>query len=85
MSKIGCEGSTMTQVSVEQIKENFDAFLAAVAKGETFLIARGQVAIAQISPARKRRMTERKSGTATGLFTLTSAFDEPLEDFRDYM
>ena len=75
----------MTQVSVEQIKENFDAFLAAVAKGETFLIARGQVAIAQISPPKKRRLTERKSGTAIGMFTLTPAFDEPLDDFKDYM
>ena len=75
----------MTQVSVEQVKENFEELLAAVAKGETFLISRGQVAIAQITPAKKRRMTERKPGTAVGLFTLTPTFDEPLDDFKDYM
>lgn len=33
-------------------------------------------------PAKKR---ERKFGGAKGMFVMTEAFDEPLEDFAEYM
>ena len=36
-------------------------------------------------PEIKRKKRERKFGSAKGMFEMTEAFDEPLEDFAEYM
>jgi antitoxin (DNA-binding transcriptional repressor) of toxin-antitoxin stability system len=72
------------QVPVEEIKEDLDGYLKKVVEGEIIIVMRDDVPIAKISPI-ERQAKMRAFGSAVAQFTLTPDFDEPLEDFKDYM
>jgi antitoxin (DNA-binding transcriptional repressor) of toxin-antitoxin stability system len=55
--------------------------VTAVEKGDEVVLTRRGEPLARMIPARRGR----KAGSARGLFTVPDDFDEPLEDFRDYM
>ena len=40
---------------------------------------------AEVETPKPRKKRERKFGGAKGMFVMTEAFDEPLEDFAEYM
>ena len=43
------------------------------------------VAFLKLKAKTKKKIKERKFGYAKGFFTLAPDFDEPLEDFKEYM
>ncbi|RKZ42763.1 MAG: type II toxin-antitoxin system prevent-host-death family antitoxin [Candidatus Parabeggiatoa sp. nov. 3] len=80
---------TMLTVNADEAK--IPELLNATADGQMILITRQDTPVAILSPiainqpvleeAKKR---QRRLGTATGLFTMSDDFDEPLEEFKGY-
>lgn len=67
------------QVNVHEAKTHFSRLLARVMAGEEILIAKAGRPVARLLPLR-RRVTERKPGTAKGKVTLSPDFDAPLPE-----
>ncbi|WP_348231416.1 type II toxin-antitoxin system Phd/YefM family antitoxin [Funiculus sociatus] len=58
--------------------------IEAALRGEEIVIAKDDqpvVKLTPVSPVKRRR----QPGSAKGLVTISDDFDEPLEDFKDYM
>lgn len=54
------------------------------ARGEDVILTEGGEPVAKIIPLRRSR-GPREFGSARGLIHMSDDFDEPLEDFREYM
>lgn len=74
----------MRQVSVEEAQVQFLALIEAALNGEEIIITQEDqpiikfVTIDSPKPPRQR-------GSAKGLITIADDFDDPLEDFAEYM
>jgi integration host factor subunit beta len=53
-------------------------------EGEELIITRNDEPVLKLVPTSKPSI-RRKAGTAKGMITIAEDFDEPLEDFREYM
>lgn len=76
----------MKQIDVAQTQLG-DA-LDAVQNGEEVVLTKEGLPVARLVPVEApvgALLGPRKAGSARGLFTVPDDFDEPLEDFRDYM
>ena len=74
----------MIEVTVEQAKIRLDELIAKAIRGEDVFITQGDQRVVQIVPVvQKERRPE--FGTAKGLIKIADAFDEPLEEFKEYM
>ena len=82
---------TMLTVNADEAK--IPELLNATATGQVILITRQDTPVAILSPISinqpvleqtKRQKRQRRLGSATGLFTLSEDFDEPLEEFKGY-
>jgi len=77
---------TMLTVNAEEAK--IAELLNAVSEGQVILITQQNTPVAILSPLSinqsKEQKRQRRLGTATGLFTISKDFDEPLEDFKGY-
>lgn len=71
----------MTQLDIGQAKSNLSKLLDLAIKGEEIIITQNDKPIAKISPI-KRPL---KRGSAKGKVWMSDDFDEPLEDFKNYM
>ena len=71
----------MSRATVEEFQENAAVLLAAVERGEQFIIARGQKAVARLLPAEDDAMPDamREEWTRSAMANLTRAYgpDEP--------
>lgn len=74
----------MQRVSVEEAKANLPELIEAVVSGEEVLIAKDDQPMAKLVSAESSQ-NRRQFGGAKGLITIHEDFDEPLEDFREYM
>ncbi len=72
----------MIQVNIHEIKARLSEYLAAVAKGETVIIARRNVPVAELKPIAPSRKTPRLIGQGPGQegYELPDSFWEPLPD-----
>ncbi|NEP11515.1 MAG: type II toxin-antitoxin system Phd/YefM family antitoxin [Symploca sp. SIO2C1] len=71
----------MTQLDITQAKSNLSKLLDLAIKGEEIVITQDDKPVAKILPI-KRPL---KRGSAKGKVWLSDDFDEPLEDFKEYM
>ena len=72
----------MTQLDITQAKADISKVLDLAIKGEEIVITQDDKPVAKISPI-KRPL---KRGSAKGkVFWMSNDFDEPLEDFKEYM
>jgi prevent-host-death family protein len=71
----------MTKLDIGQAKSNLSKLLDLAIKGEEIVITQHDKPVAKISPI-KRRL---KRGSAKGKVWMSDDFDEPLEDFQEYM
>ncbi len=71
----------MTQLDISQAKTDLSKLLDLAIKGEEIVITQDNKPVAKISPI-KRPL---KRGSAKGKVWMSSDFDEPLEDFQQYM
>lgn len=74
----------MQQISIEQASNTFNKLINLVIKGEDIVITKNQIPIARIVSLfnRKKKI---KAGSAKGLIKIADDFDEPLDDFKEYM
>ncbi len=74
----------MSTVSLEEAKAHLDELIEHLAPGEEFLIMDRGRPLAQVKKA-ERFSWPCKAGSAAGRIHLALDFDEPLEDFKEYM
>ena len=68
----------MVEISVDEFRDKFLAFLKRVQAGETIVIAQAGNRIAEIKPVNSLPTAPRPIGLAKGDFVVPDDFDEPL-------
>ncbi len=71
----------MTKLEIDQLQSNLTKYLDLVIKGEKIIITQDDKPVAEISPIPRPL----KRGSAKGKVWISSDFNEPLEEFKDYM
>ncbi|MBD1925542.1 type II toxin-antitoxin system Phd/YefM family antitoxin [Trichocoleus sp. FACHB-90] len=74
----------MQQINVEEASKHLPDLIEAALRGEEIVIAKDDrpvVKLTPVSPAKRRP----QFGSAKGLVTISEDFDDPIEDFKDYM
>ena len=74
----------MTKIDLQQAIACFPALAELAASGEEIIIAKNDqpfIKLVSAKPAKKRR----QFGSAKGLIQMADDFNEPLEDFKEYM
>ena len=74
----------MTQFNIHAAKSHLSELIQRAMLGEEIIIARDNTPVVKLTafPPLKH---ERHLGSAKGLVDISDDFDEPLEDFKDYM
>ncbi len=75
----------METYTVEHAKSSLNELLADAHKGKTVLIAAENGRAVKLVPTPIRAKIPRKAGSARGQVWMSEDFDDPLEDFADYM
>jgi len=78
----------MTIVSVDQASSSLIDLIKKVNEGEEVFITEGEQPVAQIIATPIKQLKEKKkikAGSAKGLIEIADDFDEPLEDFKEYI
>ncbi|RLB39873.1 MAG: type II toxin-antitoxin system Phd/YefM family antitoxin [Deltaproteobacteria bacterium] len=68
----------MIRVNIYEAKTNLSKYLKRVAKGETVVLCKRNVPVAEIRPLSHNRKSPRPIGLAKGLFDIPPEFYEPL-------
>ena len=74
----------MYQIELDKAKSQLDALIQAALNGEEVVLTRNDEPVLKLVPVSQPK-PRRKAGTAKGMISMTEDFDEPLEDFREYM
>lgn len=73
----------MSRIDIDQAKGKFEELVEQVARGEEFVITKSNRPIARLSSFTNKR--HRLFGSAKGEIWMSEDFDEPIDDFREYM
>ena len=68
----------MIKLNVHEAKTHLSRYLERLARGETILLCKRNIPIAEIRPLPRQRNTKRPMGLAKGKFKVPRAFFEPL-------
>ena len=68
----------MIRLNIHEVKTHLSRYLAKLARGETILLCKRNIPIAEIRPLPKRRKGKRPIGLAKGEFKVPPEFFEPL-------
>ncbi len=74
----------MLQVNIHEAKTHLSRLIQKVIEGEEVIIAKGNKPIVKLTLLDEYK-PKRKLGMAKGKVWIADDFDEPLEDFKDYM
>jgi prevent-host-death family protein len=74
----------MLQVNIHEAKTNLSKLIPKVVDGEEVIIAKGNKPLVKMTIIDELK-PKRKLGTAKGKIKISDDFDEPLEDFKEYM
>lgn len=74
----------MHQVNIEEAKTQLTDLIDAAVNGEEILITKDDQHVVKLVPVSKAKPRP-QFGSAKGLITMSDDFDEPLEDFEEYM
>ena len=56
-----------------------------LSRGESIMLTQDQTPIAEVTPVKQAKPKYRQAGTMKGMIWMSDDFDEPLEDFKEYM
>ena len=70
----------MIRLNIHEAKTHLSRYLPLLEQGETIILCKRNVPIAEIKPLGKRRTKPRELGFMKGQIQLTEAFFEPLPD-----
>ena len=73
----------MRRIDMEQVRLQLEELLDIVNQGEEVIITKDEQPLAKLIALPKK--PKRQFGSAKGLIQLQDDFDEPLEDFKEYM
>ena len=74
----------MHQINIEEAKTNLPELIDAAINGEEIVIAKDEEHVVKLVPI-SRAKPHPRFGSAKGLILISDDFDEPLEDFAEYM
>jgi prevent-host-death family protein len=74
----------MYQIDLEKAKAQISSLLQTALDGEEVVITQNERPVLKLVPISAVK-PRRRSGSAKGLITMSDNFDEPLEDFAEYM
>ena len=74
----------MQTIDLNKFQENLAELVKLAANGEGILITKEHKPFVKLVPAMERKR-QRQFGSAKGLIKIAEDFDEPLEDFKEYM
>ncbi len=74
----------MQNIDVNQAKQQLPQLIEQAVGGSEVIITKSGQPVVRLVAITKRR-DQRQFGSARGLIEMSDDFDEPLEDFRDYM
>ncbi len=75
----------MHKVDLEEARESLPELIEEAMAGGEVLITRDRQPLVHLVAAAPLERKPRPFGSAKGLIKISDDFDEPLEDFRDYM
>jgi antitoxin (DNA-binding transcriptional repressor) of toxin-antitoxin stability system len=75
----------MTQVELQEAKDQFLKLIELAASGEEVVIAKNRRPFVKLSRIISLEKRPRQFGSAKGLIIMADDFDEPLEDFKEYV
>lgn len=70
----------MIRLNIHEAKTHLSRYLSELKAGETIVLCRRNVAVAEIRPLLPRRTTERPIGVAKGRLEVPPEFFDPLPD-----
>lgn len=70
----------MIRLNIHEAKTHLSRYLERLVKGETIILCKRNIPIAEIRPIRPLREHKRPLGLAKGEFEVTDAFFEPLPE-----
>ena len=73
------------QVSLIEAAASLNNLVEAAIDGEEVILLRGNVPVAKIMSIDVRKRRPAKAGSAKGLVWMSEDFDEPLEEFKEYI
>jgi prevent-host-death family protein len=71
-------------IDINQAKQQLPQLIEQAVGGNEIIITKSGQPVVRLVAITKRR-DQRQFGSARGLIEMSDDFDEPLEDFRDYM
>lgn len=74
----------MHQINIDEAKSNLPDLIDAAINGEEIVIAKDEQHVVRLVPISRARPRP-QFGSAKGLISISDDFDEPLEDFAEYM
>ena len=74
----------MIQVSIHEAKTHLSKLISKAIDGEDIIIAKGKTPVVKLVQL-TASTAERKLGSAKGKIKIATDFDEPLDDFKEYM
>lgn len=75
----------MQQVTLAEASKNLAQFIDAALKGEEIIILKDEQPVVKLTALEAVKRYPAKAGSAKGLIWISDDFDEPLEDFKEYM
>lgn len=73
----------MSHIDIDQAKGHLEELIEQVTRGEEVVITKSNRPIARLSAIASKR--QRQFGSVKGKIWMSEDFDEPLDDFREYM
>ena len=74
----------MQEITLAEASKNLPELIEAAISGEEIVITKDNQPVVKLTPVSPMK-GRRRAGSAKGLITISDDFDEPLEDFKDYM
>jgi prevent-host-death family protein len=74
----------MYEIELEEAKAQLERVIQTALDGQEVVITQNQEPVLKLVPV-PRSNGRRKAGSAKGLVSMAEDFDDPLEDFKEYM
>jgi antitoxin (DNA-binding transcriptional repressor) of toxin-antitoxin stability system len=74
----------MQQVTIDEAKAHLLDLIEAALNGVEVVIAKDEQPVVKLVPVTENK-PRRRAGSAKGLIKMSDDFDEPLEEFKEYM
>jgi prevent-host-death family protein len=75
----------MQHITIDAASQHLHELIAAAINGEEIIITKDEQPVVKLTPVTPQKKRLPLFGSAKDLITISDDFDEPLEEFKDYM